>query len=569
MTRHLPTPTTARRLLALVLLVVLGLGMVPVSRATAAAPSAPAAPAASEAQSTTPDISETNPLIFSDDFEAYGDSSLWSKQHAFHVQTDVVADGLFSARLTNKGGAPVYGIKTLDQTYSRFFIRMRVQILDVGDRPVTLLNLRPSPNRSFLALRVEPGGQLSFETGATGITSTSTAALEMDTWHDIQIFADNTTDNPRVRVWVDQMEMTSMRQHAWLGDGGMKIIQIGDNTAGRRFDIAFDDIRVDENFIPANRPADPVSGTLTVRAIPAWAGITYTLDGETFVSNDEGVVRIKVKRWSTDLRRRIEVHEAFNASGSKATFSQWRGWISERTRDVYATFRVSDPVTFSFVDMQGHPVENSSIDSLVIKSTTGDIVTLTGDQLKAPVLLTSTVITTPEGLFNKPITYVVDQVIIDGANVVHRAQQRTTFESTRHWQISLLFYGVKFRASDAFFGSPLGKEIVIEAADGSTQQLNLDAHGEVVVPRLPRGEYQVSVVGAGYSPPRPIMVSRDQIVDLEVISHLDIALVLSMGVLAVSGLLIIGRPFLILTPFRVLKGLATSLVALRSRETTT
>jgi hypothetical protein len=559
------------------LLLIVALVMVLISLAPAPqAPAAPAPPATTDTQ-TAPALNQEeaevsqaaevlDPLIFSDDFEAYGDSTLWSRKYPFLVQSNVAANGFYAARLINAGGAPVYGQKTFGETYPRVFVRLQFQILDPGNRATTLVNLRPSTTTSFLAVRIEPTGEMSYETGATGIKAKSAVVVEPNVWHDLQIFVDGNRERNSVRIWLDNSELTSMRQNSWLGDGGMKILQLGDNSANQSSDIAFDNIRVDDAFIPSTREADPVPGTLVVRAIPAWSGIVYELEGKTFVSDESGVARIEVERWSTDLRSRIKIHDAYNDNDSRASFSNWRNWLSAHSRDVYATFRISDPVTFSFVDLDGIAVENAMIDTLVIKSTTGDIVTLTGEQLKEPVLLTSTVITTPSGLYNKPISYVVDQVIIDGTNVVHRAQQRTTFEKERHWEIDLLFYGVMFRASDAFFGSPLGEEIIVEAADGSTQHLTLDANGEVLIPRLPRGEYAVSVVGAGYSPPRPIMVSRDQVVELEVISHLDVALVLSMAVFAVSGLLILGRPFLVLTPLRVIRELLAHLGRLRWKE---
>jgi hypothetical protein len=564
------------RLLLLVSAVILMVSLVPAAPGAAAPSATSPAPTSSQADPRQSQVStdvaqldaELDPLIFSDDFEAYGDSTLWSRKFPFPVNTNIVGSGFYAARLTNTGGTPVYGQKTFGTTYPRVFVRLQFQIIDTGNRATSLINLRPTTATSFLAVRIEPNGELSYETGATGITSKSSVVIEPGVWHDLQIFADASRERNSVRIWLDNSELTSLRQNAWLGDGGMKILQLGDNSANQRSDIVFDNIRVDDAFIPESRGADPISGSLMVRAIPAWSGIVYELDGETFVSDDKGVVRIDVKRWSTDLRSRITIHDAYNDNGSRASFSNWRAWLSPHSRDVFATFRISDPVTFSFIDMDGIPVDNATIDSIVIKSTTGDIVTMTGQQLAEPVLLTSTVITTPEGLFNKPITYVIDGVYIDGANVVHRAQQRTTFEKSRHWEIKLLFYGVKFHASDAFFGSPLGKEIVVEAADGTRQHLTIDEKGEAVIPRLPRGEYNVSVVGAGYSPPRPIMVSRDQVVELEVISHLDVALVLALAVMAVSGLLIIGRPFLVLTPLRLVRELVAHLRRPRWREST-
>jgi hypothetical protein len=340
-----------------------------------------------------------------------------------------------------------------------------------------------------------------------------------------------------------------------LGDTeGIRVIQLGDNSAGQQSDIAFDKVLVDRAFIPAYREADPVPGTLRIQALPAWSGIRFELDGEIFTTDDNGVVSIQVKRWSTDLRSRIIVHDAKRGGASKISFTGWREWPRPDSRDVYATFELWEPVVFSFVDAHGVPVDPSIIDTVILKSSIGEIYTLYADDLGQPVLLVSSVVTTPVGINTKLITYYVDQVIIDGANVVNRSQQRTTFEDDFNWEVSLLFYQVKFHATDAFFGMPLGEAIIVEAPDGTKQHLPISEDGEVEIPRLPRGDYLITVVGGGYSPPRPLRISRDQVVQLEVISHLDFALMGGAALSVAVGLLVIGRPFIVTRPIAFFGG---------------
>lgn len=490
------------------------------------------------------------PMIFSDDFEAYGDDSLWDLSQEFPVQTDIVANGMYAARLTNDGGTPVYGRKSLNHSYDRVFARVRFKVNSTGSKPTTLIDLRPSATRSVIAIQLQPDGSISYRTGATDIIAQGSTKLTTGVWHELQVFVDTTTQEHNVRVWIDQAELTSMRQSAYLGTDGVRTLDLGDNSAGQRSDIAFDDVAMDSSFIPSVRTSDPIPGTLVVHAIPNWAGIKFELDGKTFVTDSQGVVRIDVGRWSTDLRSRIKVLDNRLEDGSAASFTGWQHWRSPHSKEIDATFRISEPITFSFVDMSGASVDSSMIDSLVIKSKAGDIVTFSGADLAGATLPTSTVINTPKGLSIRSTEYMVDQVFIGGTNVVHRAQQRNTFATSRHWTISLLFYGVTFRAKDAFFGSPIGKSIIVQSADGSQQHLSLDENGEVVIPRLPRGEYSVSVMGGGYSPPRPIMVSRGQEVDLKVISELDVLLLISLVGVAVLGLVIIGRPFLVTRPAR-------------------
>lgn len=516
-----------------------------------------AAESTAPAQSGPPPASRPDQprLVFSEDFEAYGDSSRWSGDHPFTVQRELVANGYFAARLTNDGDTPMYGTRHLNRDYARLYVRLRFQAVEIGAEPVTLLQLRPDHAGSVVSLRVNRGGEISWVTGATDVTSTSTPVVSTNAWHDVQLMVDTTTRKNNLRVWVDDHELTTMRRSVWLGEDAMGVFTLGDNRAGQHSDIAFDDIRIDEHFIDANRQADPVPGTLTVRAIPAWQGIEFDLDGQIFKTGDDGEVRIKVARWSTDLRSRIIVHDAVRHN-EKISFSSWHSWKTPHSKDVYAMFQLWQPVTFSFVDGYGNPVDSSLIDTMVIKNSIGEIYTFDHDDLQGPVLLISSAVSTPEGMAVKPITYYIDQVTIDGANVVNRSQQRATLSSQVNWQVSLLFYTVTFQPRDALFGSPIGKAVTLRAPDGTAYSFPLDDGGNTAALRLPRGDYDIRVTGGGYSPRRPIRISRDQVIPLEVISRLDAALLGGTAAIAVIGLVVAGRPFLVTRPVGILARLA-------------
>jgi hypothetical protein len=526
---------------------------------------APTIEAPDEAEGTTPAAPSQSrssqppaePLIFSDDFETYGDDSRWSSEQHFNVQREITGEGYYSARLINTGTEPMYGTKTLPDTYDRIYARLSFQVIEIGTKPVTLFQFRASSTKSIVSIQIQPSGQISYTTGATGITSVSTSSTTFGEWHDLQVLVDTKAPEDNIRIWLDENAITSLKPTAWLGDaGGIHVIHLGDNSAGQQSDIAFDKVLLDKAFIPASRQADPVPGTLRIQALPAWSGIEFELDGEIFRTDQNGVVRIQVKRWSTDLRSRIIVHGATRDGSSKISFTGWREWPRPDSRDVYATFELSEPVAFNFIDAQGVPVDQSLIDAIVLKSSIGEIYKLSADDLAQPVLLIASVVTTPVGINTKPITYYVDQVIIDGANVVNRSQQRAAFDNNDNlsFEITLLFYQVKFQATDAFFGIPLGDEIVVQAPDGSKQHLPIDDNGEVFIPRLPRGDYQITVVGGGYSPPRPLRISRDQVVQLEVISHLDFALMAGAASAVAIGLVIIGRPFIVTRPIAFISG---------------
>ena len=531
------------------------------ARVSANAPGIEATPGAgsSKQPETFPpsgtDQSLDSPLIFSDDFETYGNSSRWSNKTRFDVQRDVVKDGFYSARLTDTGSQPAYGLKHLDANYTRLYARVSFQVIEIGTRPVTLLQLRPTESGSVVAFQIQPSGQISYTTGATDITSVSTSSTTLGEWHDLQVFIDTTKSENNIDVWIDNNAITSLKQSAWLGNtSGVRVLQLGDNSAGLQSDIAFDNILVDNSFIPVGRQADPIPGTLRIQALPAWSGIEFELDNEIFTTDSNGVAIIKVKRWSTDLRSRIKVHDK-EQDNSKISFSGWREWPRADTRHVYATFELWQPVYLNFVDTHGVAIDNSTIDSIVLKSSIGEIYTLNAADLSGTVLLISSIVNTPSGILSKPITYYVDQVMIKGANVVNRSQQRTTFEGGESWEIKLLFYQVKFQTTDAFFGMPLGKEIVVQAPDGSEQRYSIDKNGDAYIGYIPRGDYTVKVVGGGYSPDRPIRISRDQVVELQVISRLDFGLMIGAAAFVAIGLITLGRPFLVTKPILFISGL--------------
>ena len=111
--------------------------------------------------------------------------------------------------------------------------------------------------------------------------------------------------------------------------------------------------------------------------------------------------------------------------------------------------------------------------------------------------------------------------------------------------IKLLFYCAEFTAHDALFKFPIGKGVKLTFPDGRVQRYEFDSGSTLKIDRLPRGEYWVEVEGPGMSFLRPVTLSRNQKVPLEVLSWVDIAFVFGvLGAIAL-GLLLVGRPWLL------------------------
>jgi hypothetical protein len=255
------------------------------------------------------------------------------------------------------------------------------------------------------------------------------------------------------------------------------------------------------------------------------------------------------------LRQRIQVPSTqlgAEYKGAVATFWAWNSWISGLDHDVNAFFDLSYPIQLSFVDQDNDPIDLSRIDSVTLQSSVGTLYSFTADQLKSPQLLpASRVVPSPRGRRSENFLYSVVEVNVRGSNVVNRAQQRFQVTSAPSRSISLLLFSVTITAQDALFGKATGDTIRIEYPDGGTEHIALDGDHSVVLPLLPRGDYKVSVVGAGYSPPRPVTLSRDQVVELEVVTLLDVSVLGGAVVAFLLGLLIAGRPGIVTFPFRL------------------
>lgn len=212
---------------------------------------------------------------------------------------------------------------------------------------------------------------------------------------------------------------------------------------------------------------------------------------------------------------------------------------------------VTQTYTFSprFVRGGGARLPPGVVQSYTLKSRTGAVMTVKGS---SPVRLQGTRVVPFTGEFvSKDIEWAIQSVMVDGTNVVTRARNRFS-PRTPHgpYEVPLLFFSAKVMSSDAIFGFPLGTSVTLTYPSGRTRLVKLSEDGAISLSGLPRGNFKVKADAPGVSPERPLALSRDQVVDLKVISYLDLALAAGvLGALAIL-LLVIRRPNLRRLPRR-------------------
>ena len=284
---------------------------------------------------------------------------------------------------------------------------------------------------------------------------------------------------------------------------------------------------------------------LEVRTVPALPGTRFTLDGREFTTGQDGIAQIGVDR--------MGVYSLTVSAGDTIAprlRSEFAGWDDgeyalERSVKIPAKgvlgagFNLHYLVTPRFADSQDREVDPARVSSLTLTSSIGRRQTV--DRIQPFWIQGSRVVDGPESLEQREITYTVERVLVDGANVVNQSQQRLVSSAGSDWTIQVLFYSAHFIARDALFGFPTGSGILLSFPDGHSQTLQLGSGGEVTVDALPRGQYRVKLEGPGFASTRPLALSRSQDVSILLVSYLDLGIIFGFLALVALGLLLLGR----------------------------
>ncbi len=283
----------------------------------------------------------------------------------------------------------------------------------------------------------------------------------------------------------------------------------------------------------------------TLQTVPELEGVQVKVGDEVFTSDARGVVRLEADAPGV---YEAEVLPWASADGlRKAAFVRWdddlgSGQISVKipaSRTSYLGFEVSYLFSLDFVDLDGQPVEWGGVQSAVLRgSTTAEV---RYDSPEPRWLLANRLLRQGSGLVPTPVQYAVKSVSIDGADVVNSQQQRFLPTPGGTYTAQVLMFDAHVRVTDAVFGRAAGDRIVLEYPDGSSKEYAVPADGELTIPRLPRGDYRIRPIGGGLSFARPLAMSREQEVELQVITYADMALGGSVAAVLFLGVLVVGR----------------------------
>jgi hypothetical protein len=277
------------------------------------------------------------------------------------------------------------------------------------------------------------------------------------------------------------------------------------------------------------------AAAVEVQTVPPVEGVRFSYRGNTVRTDAAGRALLNVS--TANLQRQVKVIDTPISRGVRAGLDRW---YPKRGIATIAFFHRVRP---RFINLQGNGVDSRLVDSVTVKGSHGGRYKFRhGEQ---EWLQVSRVVPKPGGrLRSQSLRYSVQRVGVRGANVVNAGQQRFRPAETPEFPIQLLLYSARFKTRDAFFGFPIGSAVRLEYPNGRVERHELGEGGELLVPSLPRSDYKVTVDGPGFSFSRPVRLSRNQEVELEVLSYLDVGLALFVMAAFAFGLPLLRRPAL-------------------------
>lgn len=292
--------------------------------------------------------------------------------------------------------------------------------------------------------------------------------------------------------------------------------------------------------LPATASAQPPTTAVLLRTVPAIAGVPLTADGVTAVTAVDGRAQLAVRE-TRDLETRLQVPLTEVTPDLRVERDRVVGSGRDAVNGVQVGLRTQRRVQLRFTGPDQEAVAPSRITRVELRSNAGEAVVLEGDAVGQPVwLAASRTQQAPSGLVSKDLYWTVSHVVVDAAEVVNKGQQKFVPNVERDWLVRLLFYQVRVQGVDALFGGPAGNGIELVRPDGTLLTAPF-SNGGVDLANVPRGNYNARVYGSGMSFVRPVGISKDQELVLEVITPIDLVLVATFLAALAIGLVVVGR----------------------------
>jgi fibronectin type 3 domain-containing protein len=241
-------------------------------------------------QSAPVTVTTPGPL-FNDGFES-GSLSQWQQAPGVTVQTSIVYQGQYAARVTTTGATAAYAYRSLatarPEVYYDGFVNVQSQAANSGS--VSLVRFRGSTGTAILSLFRNQANKLAVYNEVTGVTTTTTATLSGNAWHEIEVHLWVNGTAGRVELWLDGTKVLSQTDNT--GSTLVGRVYIGDPAAGKSYDIAFDNqlLSTAADLTPPSPPTNVVASALgSNRVNITWQASTDDTGISSYIVTRNGV----------------------------------------------------------------------------------------------------------------------------------------------------------------------------------------------------------------------------------------------------------------------------------------
>jgi Fibronectin type III domain/Concanavalin A-like lectin/glucanases superfamily/Calcineurin-like phosphoesterase len=180
--------------------------------------------------------------LFSDDFES-GDLSHWSTVAAgLRTDTSDVHAGSWAARATSTSGTTAYATKQLSSPQTGISYKLWFKLFSQGSSVVDLLKLRSATGTALLTVFASPTGVLGYQNNVSTLSTYSHTAITTGAWHSLEVRVLVNNSNSQVQTYLDGQAVADLTKTESLGTAPVGQVQLGENIAGRTYDVAFDDV---------------------------------------------------------------------------------------------------------------------------------------------------------------------------------------------------------------------------------------------------------------------------------------------------------------------------------------
>jgi chitodextrinase len=221
--------------------------------------------------------------LFHEGFES-GNLTAWTN-NGLTIQQQGALEGQYDVEAISTAGTASYARKTLGSAKNDLYYTSWFKIINQGSSSVFLQRFRTSSTSAILGTFISSTGKLGYRNDLTTGQVTSTTSVSHGVWHQLQTHVHVNSASSQVEVWLDGVQVAGLSNIESLGTSPISILELGEISTGKNFDVVFDELTFDTSFIrSAITPYTIIdSGLLgTVSSNTASFSFSSTAAGATF-----------------------------------------------------------------------------------------------------------------------------------------------------------------------------------------------------------------------------------------------------------------------------------------------